>query len=349
MRNGRKRSAYKYIGGKHNMGKEKNKFKRVLLIAFIIILLLLAFDVVSTCIKARKIPHHFASAEEGRELLLANTEYYSDFSQNDIDYRLGRKGGTLDELLNATTDEIRDFNIFEKYLIDRNIAKMVTKLGKNGCKLPEIKEDIVYIKTDMNVEGGNSGYTHGTQIYLNSVNILVSAVPGGGEYFEHLMWHELFHCLTRNDPDFRAEVYSLISFTVADHDFEMPPCVSSRYFHNPDVEHHNSYATFNIDGKDTDCFLVWICTADYPENGSTNGFETDVALVPTDGTNIYYTRDQASNFDEVLGQNTNYVIDPEECMADNFADAMQYGTGGRDGKGYPDPEIIQGIIDILKN
>ena len=45
---------------------------------------------------------------------------------------------------------------------------------------------------------------------------------------------------------------------------------------------------------------------------------------------------------------TGYVTDPEECMADNFAYAMLYGMRGNDGNGYPNPEIIQGIIDNLK-
>ena len=43
-----------------------------------------------------------------------------------------------------------------------------------------------------------------------------------------------------------------------------------------------------------------------------------------------------------------YVIDPEECMADNFADAMQYGTDGGNGQGYPNPEIIQGIMEVVR-
>ncbi len=42
------------------------------------------------------------------------------------------------------------------------------------------------------------------------------------------------------------------------------------------------------------------------------------ALVPVDGSDIYYTPEQAENFDEIFGTNTDYVIDPEECMADNF-------------------------------
>ena len=116
-------------------------------------------------------------------------------------------------------------------------------------------------------------------------------------------------------------------------------------YSNPDVEHHNAYATFNIDGQDVDCFLVWVVTEDYTEGS--NGAPTAVALVPVDGTDISYAREQALNFDEVLGTNSDYVTDPEEYMADNFADAMQYGIEGREGQGYPNPEIIQGVIDLL--
>ena len=208
--------------------------------------------------------------------------------------------------------------------------------------------EIIYIKTDMNVEGGNSGYTHGNEIYLSSTNIKLSWIPGAGECFEHLLWHELFHCLSRNNPDFRTEMYSLINFTVSDFDFELPPCVCDKYFHNPDVEHHNSYATFLIDGQEIDCYTAWITTKSYAEAQS--GFMSNDAtvLVPIDGTDVNYAREEASNFDEVFGTNTGYVTDPEECMADNFAYAMLYGMKGNDGNGYPNPEIIQGIIDYLK-
>ena len=34
-------------------------------------------------------------------------------------------------------------------------------------------------------------------------------------------------------------------------------------------------------------------------------------------------------------------------MADNFKFAMQYGTKGKYWKGYPNPEIIQGVIDSV--
>lgn len=328
------------------MKNKKIVIKKILLIAAIIVLILVAIDLLVMGIYAHKIPHHYASAEEGRELLLSNTEYYEHFTQNDIDYRLRKSGGTIDELLKATTDEIKDFNPIEKYIMEHRIARMARTLDKKGYELPYL-DKIIYIKTDMDLEGGHSGYTHRNEIYLNSTNIMFSVFPGAGKYFDHLLWHELFHCLSRNNRDFRADMYSLIHFTVVDYDYELPPCVRDKSFSNPDVEHHNSHATFIINGHETDCFLAWICTTDYAEDESAFGFATETVLIPIDGTDIYYTREQASNFDKVFGTNTDYVIDPEECMADNFADAMLYGLDGRDGQGYPNPEIIQGVIDIL--
>ena len=142
-------------------------------------------------------------------------------------------------------------------------------------------------------------------------------------------------------------MYSLINFQIADSDFELPPCVLERYLSNPDVEHHNSYATFVIDGQEIDCFVAWITTMDYAQAQREDVSDTTVALIPTDGSDVYYTMDQATNFDDVFGTNPRNVIDPEECMADNFAYAMFYGIKGKDSKGYPNPEIIQGVIDIV--
>ena len=323
----------------------KHIFRKIILAAIGVLLLWLLCDIGITEIYATRIPHRFASAEEGRERLLSNTEYYSQMTQTDLNFRLGHDNAALDELLERSTAEIRDYNLIEKYIVDRRIAKMARKLAKNGYDLP-LPEEIVFIKSDMSAEiMAASGYTHGTDIYLNSTNIAVSVIPGASQYFDQLLWHELFHCLSRNDPDFRAQMYSLIHFTVTDADFALPSCVRENYLSNPDVERHDSYATFQIDGRKVDCFLVWMTTTVFSETQPDPDKIT--ALVPIDGTDVYYTKDQASDFDEVLGTNTDYVIDPEECMADNFAYAMYYGIDGPDGQGYPDPEIIRGIIDLV--
>ena len=333
------------------MEKKKRKIsvKKVLLILLAVMLLTAVYDIIMAKIYSQNIPHRFAAAEEGRKLMLANTDYYDHYTQNDIDFRLKKAGGTMDELLAKSADSVKEFGRIDKYSIDRRFAKMSRTLKKNGYELPKTDE-IVLIAADMALESGASGYTHGTEIYLNGVSVkiftLFDLIPGQ-KSLDELLWHELFHCLTRCDSGFREQMYALINFTVADHDFEIPPCLKDKYSSNPDVEHHNAYATFNIDGKDIDCFPVYITTKDYEEAKSDAGSCKAVVLAPIDGTDTYYEREEASNFDEIFGTNTRYVIDPEECMADNFKFAMLYGMKGKNGSGYPNQEIIQGIIDIV--
>ena len=297
------------------------------------------------------INHRYASAEEGRELMLANNEnYYDHFSQNDLDFKMQKPGATMEEYKEFAGEQVLDFTSSEISYIDGLLSDMEKTLDKNGYVLPEIDE-IVFIKTTMQEEPGAAGYTHGTQIYLQSDYVTYfsegNIVAGYEDYFQELLWHELFHCLTRNNPDFREAMYSLVNFTVVDSDFEIPDSVFEYHITNPDVEHHNSYATFIIDGQEIDCFTDFVTTMHYDEVYDSFMVCSTTALVPIDGTDIYYTPEQASNFDEVFGTNTGYVVDPEECMADNFAYAMLYGIEGKENQGYPNPEIIRGVIDYM--
>ena len=330
---------------------KKKKRRKALRIILGLIVIWGMINLCITLIFSGMIPHRYASAQEGRELMLSNTEYYDSMTQNDFDYRMRKSGATKEELLEASRESVSDFNFIDKWYLNSRLARMALHFKLKGYNLPEL-EKIIFIKADMELESGASGYTHGTQIYLSgdmvTIYALMNIFPGFSEYMNKLLYHELFHCLTRSNPQFRADMYSLIHFTVTDTEYELPPCVLERYISNPDVEHHNSYATFLIDGEPIDCYTAYITTKSYAEAQS--GFMSNdaTALVPVDGTDIYYTAEQASNFDEVFGTNTGYVTDPEECMADNFAYAMLYGMKGNDGKGYPNPEIIQGIIDYLK-
>ena len=152
---------------------------------------------------------------------------------------------------------------------------------------------------------------------------------------------------SQNDPGFRADMYKLVHFTVHDADYTLPPSVMEYHISNPDVEHHNASAVFKIDGKDVECFTDWVTTRHFEKEGDSFFDCSATALVPVDGTDTYYTSDQATNFNEVFGSNTEYATDPEECMAENFALLMTYGTTGPNGSGYQSPEIIEGIIACL--
>ena len=317
------------------------------------IVIAVGIDICVTEINASKIPHRYASKEEGVQLMLSNNEYFDNCNQNDVEFRVKKIGATIDDYRTASAESVKEFGIFEKYYLDRQFSKMYKRLKSNDYTLPEIDE-MVLIKMDMGIESGASGFTHGTEIYLNSIvvvsDMLMSLMPGGSNIdmsMEKLLWHEMFHCLTRCNPDFRTDMYSLINFTVVGEDYELPPCIKDKALSNPDVEHRNSYATFEINGQEIDCFVVWMSTEDYADVQTDWSDYEAVALVPIDGSDVYYMADEASNFDEVFGTNTYYTIDPEECLADNFAYAMKSGIEGYGGRGYNNPEIIQGIIDWM--
>ncbi len=69
-------------------------------------------------------------------------------------------------------------------------------------------------------------------------------------------------------------------------------------------------------------------------------------LVPVDDLGTMYTSEDAANFWDVFGRNTDDVIDPEETLADNFAMTVLYGPDGQD---YESPEIIAAIDALLKD
>ena len=322
--------------------------------AFAVLAVLMLMAIMTGCAKKKTTPvvhaisYRYATAQEGAKLLLENEEYYAGFSQNDLDFKMQKTGAGMDEYLDFSGKQVKDFTAREQKLIDECFEEMEKTIADNNYTLPPL-EEIVLIKTTMEEEPGAGAYTHGTQIYIGEQYLIHLARNPilEKDSFISLLWHELFHCLTRCNPDFREEMYSLIHFTVVEDDYKLPPTVFDYHISNPDVEHHNSYATFRIEGKDIDCFTDFVTTMHYSEAQSDFFSCGTTALIPTDGTDTYYTPEQADNFDEIFGMNTDYVIDPEECMADNFALAMHYGLDGEEGEGYNSPEIIEGILKYV--
>ena len=294
------------------------------------------------------IPYRFANAEEGRELMLANKEYFDSITPNKIGFVMHDPEATPEDYRSFSGEQVLDWTDAEKELIGRCMAIVETSFTDRGWKIPQM-ETIVFIRTTMLEEGGAAGYTHGTQIYLSSMLEQLAAMPP--EQIDvpiaTVLAHELFHCLTRCNPDFRKDMYSIIHFTVEEEEYEYPASVMEYYIANPDVEHHNAHATFLIDGRETECYTAFVTTK-HCEDEKESFMQFGVtALVPADGTDIWYRADQASNFDEIFGTNTGYVIDPEECLADNFSYAVIFGEDGPEGQGYPNPEIIEAISKYL--
>ena len=297
---------------------------------------------------AHELTYRFASAEEGSDLMLSNEAYFDGLSQDDLDFRMQRKGADAAEYKEFAAQQTRDFTDEEKAFLDEYFAAIKSTVESNGYQLP-FPEEIVLIKTTGKEECDTAAYTHGSQIYV-SESWLQEGLGGDEETFERMSFiltQKLFHCLTRSDPAFRENMYSLISFTVADQEFEIPSGVKDYQISDPDVERHDAYASFIIDGEPVDCFMAYMTTEHFEKEGDSFSATGNAVLIPTDGSDQYYTPDQAANFDTVFGLNTRNETDPEEALAQDFAYALVYGTEGPGGSDFPSLDIIEGVINYM--
>ncbi len=295
-----------------------------------------------------RIQYRFASREEGQKLLMSNTKYHDGFTENDLQFRMQNKDATMEEYLSFAKDQVLDFRDEQKTLISKAMDRLDEIITEKKYQFPPVDE-ITFVCTTMKEECNAAAYTHGTQIYVNN-SVLDYCIENGDNdsYMLFLMAHELFHCLTRCNPDFRTEMYKLIHFTVQKKEYALPPSVLEYYISNPDVGHHDAWASFEIHGKPIDCYMAFATRKHFEKEGD-RFFDTGSAvLVPVDGSDKFYYPEEAANYYEILGENTEYTIDPEECMADNFALLINYDQDGPEGEGYKTREIIDGIREYLQ-
>ncbi len=289
------------------------------------------------------IAYRYADQNEAETLLLGQTEYLENLTQNDLDYRVGKKGATLDEFRELISANVRSYSDDEKAAIDKCMKNLETRLTEMGFKY-ELPKEIIFIKTTMDEEGGAGGYTHGTQICLGDyvTQLLIGDNKANQEEGYNILVHEFFHCMTRENYDFRRDMYSVIQ-TEIDSSITIKPEMRANILSNPDVERYDNYAVFEIEGKPVRCMIVTYIE-DYQEGYGTFFDHVQPALLPVDTQDKFYMAADVPDFRNVVGRNTDYVIAAEECMADNFAFAVVY----KDKDDYASPEIIEDINEKIR-
>ena len=91
------------------------------------------------------IPHRYADAAEGIELRMANTTYFEKMTQNDLDYRVGKKGTTIEEFKGLAQKQGDEFTEEEKQEIDETLKRIEERFREIGFHYPSDLE-IVFVK-----------------------------------------------------------------------------------------------------------------------------------------------------------------------------------------------------------
>lgn len=286
----------------------------------------------------------FASVEKARQLLNEDDEFTMSWSQFDIDSRMQKVNSTKDELMNLISGEVRSWTESEKHNVSEVLHLLQSNVDKFDYKI-KLPDEIYIVKTTGREEGGAAGYTRSNYIVLKE-----DFVVNGGENLNNLIAHELFHVLSRNNPQFRNEMYANIGFKSMNK-VDYPEEIKQYRLTNPDAPQTDSYVELKAEGEDVECMMIIYSKSDY--NGgsffkyATIGFlrlEGDSNKKPylRDGHPVIYSFEQVEGFFEQVGRNTDYIIHPEEILADNFSFAM---LGNKD---LPSQEVLDKVIRVLK-
>lgn len=288
----------------------------------------------------------FLSAKESRPLITARDDFVKRLSPFDRAARLKIATPVSEgQYLAFVGNNVRDWTDKEVEQLSGLIAEFPPLLGE----LP-FPAAIQLVKTT-GAEEGNAAYTRGTAIFLP-----VSDLSKPPPELKKLLCHELFHILSRGNPELRQKLYAVIGFTPCD-EVELPPQLAARKITNPDAPRNDHLIRLKIDGES--CFAVPILfssteTYDVKRGGEFFAYLTFQFLVmeQTATPRHFKVAQQGgsprlagvkavSGFFEQIGRNTNYIIHPEEILADNFA-LLVLG----DGK-IASPEILEKMQKVL--
>jgi len=255
-------------------------------------------------------------------------------------------------------EDVTDFSQEDVEFIQDIFQEAVQKTNQLSSSI--FPDEICLIKTNGRHYGPSVYYTRDRCIVIPA-NVL--AAPEESAFLETML-HEVFHIFSRYHPEQREALYQLIGFEDigAITDLQLPPALAQRYLLNPDgvdfaeaiqlqlrpdssvqaVPIVISNETELVPSKST--FFPYLEFQLFPIQPLASG---DYAvLAKADGTSPLELNTLADFFRQIR-DNTNYIIHPDEILADNFVLlVMDDNTAQLSERGQ---QLLRAIENILRN
>lgn len=284
----------------------------------------------------------FASVDEGRGVLTARDDFVERLSPFDRAARLKSAEVISEEAYLAfVADNVMEWKAEEREKLEAALAGVSDTLAAYKLLLPT---KVLLVKTT-GKEEGNAAYTRANAIVLP---MRVLAEPA--EQIQRTLCHELFHVLSRANPELREKLYTTIGFEKCE-EVQLPTPLGEKKVTNPDAPRNDHAIRVSVRGETRWVVPVLIATSSRydPERGGEffNYLELKYALLDDQkrlDPRAVELADQSElrEFFEQVGQNTGYIIHPEEILADNFALLVL-----RQGE-LPSPEVLERMKRVLE-
>jgi hypothetical protein len=295
---------------------------------------------------AGEIAVHFATAEEGAAILSAEDDFTRSLSRFDLQCRLQTGNNVrLADWRKFASAEVRDWSDEQAKPVIESLARLRPRLEKLRLTLPKT---ISLVHTTGKEEAG-AAYTRGSAIVLPDKVLAYTPMQ-----LDKLLVHELFHVLSRNNPALRRDLYAIVGFRLCP-PIDLPGDLADRRITNPDAPLVDCLIELADGGRTYVGAPVLYANAtqyDAHQGGSLFRYLTFRLLVVEqqsgqwrpvlkDGKSVVIDPKTAPGFFEQVGKNTNYIIHPDEILADNFVHLVM------ENKELVTPRIVDEMAKVL--
>jgi hypothetical protein len=265
----------------------------------------------------------FASAEQGIAAITAADRFTKNLSRFDLQARLNTGGDvTFDQWKKRVASEVQEWDEDGRTKMIAAVEAVRDRLAKFSFPLP----DEIYLVNTSGKEEAHAAYCRGKHIIIPDV--VLTRDPGK---IESLLIHELFHVISNQHPELRADLYAIVGFQECP-EIAIHPSLKERRITNPDAPAIDCVIKLK-EGERTvrAAPILYSSTEDFipkKEGGLFAQMLFKLMVVVPDGRG-WKAVDQGGravvldpkgvpDFQEKIGRNTNYIIHPEEILADNF-------------------------------
>jgi len=275
-------------------------------------------------VSVQEVAFRTVDSGESRLLLVEDDLYIKNLTVSEISLKLRTsKDITLDEYKRYVASQALDWTEDEKKMIRTIVVNLKKALESYDLKFPK---EVLLILTTGNEEG-KSAYCRDNIIIVIPKNYIAL----GMEELQNIILHELFHIFSRNNPELQEKLYGAIGFIKTNNLCDLPARIEQSRVTNPDAILMNYYFPAKIGNEDYKVMPILLVKSRYNERQGGFFFDylslyfiaVDVLgdkTVPifADNAVLIFPLSKISNYFAMVGENTDYIIHPEEILADNF-------------------------------
>lgn len=219
-------------------------------------------------------------------------------------------------------------------------------------------DTVFLIKTPGQHYGPSVYYTREKSIIIPQNELARMEVEG----LALVMLHELFHLYSRYHPQKREQLYALIGFQRLPQGVRLPDCLLPHLMLNPDGIDGDYALPLELPGGEAS-LAIPLLLSNAPEYIPSQLYFDYLdfqlfPLQPTDSSFIALTADGCRSplpppdslpaFWTQIGDNTTYIIHPDEILADNFVLLALSKAGRRQPLSHRGRLILEGLEEVLR-